>query len=150
MRNRDGLKLLDHASFTDDVEGQVARGRLRLGVHEDRVRDLLPHVEAALSAAGFAFEHSGLGAVASGQMAVMRLDGLLYRVGITGESRRRAPGMPPTLHLDSGWCGVDGARGDTFRCLDLDADTTTGHVHEAIADAAAAFRADARTHQGSN
>ena len=144
MRNRDGLKLLDHASFTDDVEGQIARGRLRLGVHEDAVRRLLPHIEASLSAAGFTYEHSGLGAVAGGQMAVMRLEGLLYRVGLSTGGRRGSAGRPPTLYMDCQWGGADAARGGAFGHLDITDRATQDEVSGMIAKMADAFRAQPR------
>lgn len=148
MRNRDGLKLLDHASFTDDVEGQISRGKLKLGAHEDAVRRAVPHIEAALGAAGFTFEHSGLGGVASGQLSVVRLDGLLYRIGINAAPKWKPEGSPPRLYMDCHWGGVDAARGEADGNIGLTGDTDPADIHAMITNAAAAFRAQPRRGTG--
>lgn len=142
MRNRDGLKLLDHTSFTEDVEGQIERRRLRLGAYGETVLKLLPAIERALADNGFTYEHCGLGGVASGQLSVVRHDGRLYRIGISARPKWDPEGTPPMLSIDDSWCGVDAGRGDTFRHIAMTQATTSDDIDALLAGAAACFAAD--------
>lgn len=142
MRNRDGLKLLDYTSFTEDVQGQIARRRLRLGESEAEVVALLPAIELALADNGFVYEHCALNGSAAGQLAVVRRKGLLYRIGISGAARWEAAGTKPNLGIDAQWGGTDAARGNTLGRLPLDHGTDFDDVDAMLAGAAAGFDVD--------
>lgn len=121
MRTSDGLKVLDYTNFTQDVEGQMIRGKLRLGPHEQRIKDLLPAIEAAMKANDIVYEHSALNGIATGQLAVVSIDGWLYRIGIAAapkweDNPRQGP---PMLVVDGQWSGTRAGRCKIDGAVDL-------------------------------
>lgn len=121
MYTSGGLKVLDYTSFTQDVEGQIIRGKLRLGSHEERIKALLPAIEAAMKANGIVYEHCALNGIATSQLSVVSVDGWLYRMGISAapkwdDNPRQGP---PMLIVDSQWSGTRAGRGPIDGAIDL-------------------------------
>ncbi len=101
-----GISVVGYDSLTEDVEGQIARGKLKLRGDLGVVRNLLPYIERSMSRFGFVYAHCAIGAAVSSHLSVIERNGHPYRLAIISAARWEPAPTPTFLHVDTDWIEV--------------------------------------------
>lgn len=101
-----GISVVGYDSLTEDVEGQIARGKLRLRGDLGIVRKLLPLIERSMEKCGFHYAHCAIGAAVSSHLSVIERNGHPYRLAIISPARWEPVATPTFLHVDTDWIEV--------------------------------------------
>lgn len=102
-----GFRVLGYASLTEDVEGQIQRGKLNLANDEKAVLEILPTIEDAMHGHGFVYAHCALTSVYASHLSVIERGGHPYRLAIIAPARWENINTPSYLHLDTDWIEVE-------------------------------------------